>query len=402
MSTDADNPEGPAEDSPALYTRSQALGRLASMTAGVAAAPTIFGALASDAFAARDAETAFPTKFKQFKPFNPNLPAGPPTGLPKTFATNIAAGSAYFIQLSNVVKKSVESRGYSLTTTTYASDVAKNVDQLTQLLKKGIGGLVLQAQDEHAEVAVMKQAIKQGVCVIYEVASPCTQQIAADQYQCGYVQGTAALKWIKANLGGNANVVVFNAAKIAQTLIPRTTGRIDALKKGGSGIKIVDNLGISLLTPEEGSKAASTIMQAHPEVNVWVGDDDTIVGVESALMAMGKRAADKIYLSGFNGQANALARLRAGGLFREDIAFPNGVYEWATGQYLCDYVEGKSIPQLQVLNAIPVTKQNIGKFEADDRNPKAAYARGTKGYLTLLGNIDYRTRMQKYIRASIS
>jgi ribose transport system substrate-binding protein len=402
MSTDADNPEGPAEDSPALYTRGQALGRLASMTAGVAAAPTIFGALAADAFAARDAETAFPTKFKQFKPFNPNLPAGPPTGLPKTFATNIAAGSAYFIQLSDVVKKSVESRGYSLTTTTYASDVAKNVDQLTQLLKKGIGGLVLQAQDEHAEAAVMRQAIKQGVCVIYEVASPCTQQIAADQYQCGYVQGTAALKWIKANLGGKANVVVFNAAKIAQTLIPRTTGRIDALKKGGSGIKIVDNLGISLLTPEEGSKAASTIMQAHPEVNVWVGDDDTIVGVESALMAMGKRAADKIYLSGFNGQANALARLRAGGLFREDIAFPNGVYEWATGQYLCDYVEGKSIPQLQVLNAIPVTKQNIGKFEADDRNPKAAYARGTQGYLTLLGNIDYRTRMQKYIRASIS
>ena len=151
-------------------------------------------------------------------------------------------------------------------------------------------------------------------------------------------------KWIKANLGGNANVVVFNAAKIAQTLIPRTTGRIDALKKGGPGIKIVANQGISLLTPEEGSKAASTLMQAHPEINVWLGDDDTIVGVESALMAMGKKPTDKIYLSGFNGQANALARLQAGGLFREDIAFPNGVYEWATGQFLCDYIEGKSDP----------------------------------------------------------
>jgi len=402
MSTVPDTPEGPEGTSPALYTRGQALGRLASITAGVAVGPTLFGAFASEALAAGDGASGFPTKFTQFKPFNPHLPAGPPTGLPKTFATNIAAGSAYFIQLSNTVKKSVESRGYSLTTTTYASDVAKNVDQLTQLLKKGIGGLVLQAQDEHAEAAVMTQAIKQGVCVIYEVASPCTQQIAADQYQCGYVQGTAALKWIKENLGGNANVVVFNAAKIAQTLIPRTTGRIDAVKKGGSGIKIVDNLGISLLTPDEGSKAASTIMQAHPEVNVWLGDDDTIVGVESALMAMGKKPTDKIYLSGFNGQANALARLRAGGLFRADIAFPNGVYEWATGQYLCDYVEGKSIPQLQVLNAIPVTKENIGKFEADDRNPKAAFARGTAGYLTLLGNIDYRTRMTSYIRASIS
>jgi ribose transport system substrate-binding protein len=402
MSTAADNPEGPVEESMAYYTRGQAFRRLASMTAGAAVAPTLFGSLASDAFAAQDVGTKFPTKFSDFKPFNPHLPAGPATGLPKVIATNIAAGSAYFIQLSDTVKKSVESRGYSLQTTTYASDVAKNVDQLTQLLKKGIGGLVLQAQDEHAEAAVMKQAIKQGVCVIYEVASPCTQQIAADQYQCGYVQGTAALKWIKANLGGKANVVVFNAAKIAQTLIPRTTGRIDALKKGGAGIRIVDNLGISLLTPEEGSKAASTIMQAHPEVNVWLGDDDTIVGVESALMAMGKRGSDKIYLSGFNGQSNALARLKAGGLFRADTAFANGFYEWATGQYLCDYIEGKSIPQVQVLNPIPITKQNIGKFNADDRNPKAAFARGGTGYLTLLGNIDYRTRMSKYIRTSIS
>jgi ribose transport system substrate-binding protein len=401
MSTAADSPEGPANE-PARYTRGQALGRLASMTAGVAAAPTLFGALASDALAGANAATKFPTKFSDFKPFNPNVPAGPPTGLPKTFATNIAAGSAYFIELSKTVQKSVQSRGYSLSTTTYASDVAKNVDQLTQLLKKGIGGLVLQAQDEHAEVAVLTQAIKQGVCVIYEVAGPCTQQIAADQYKSGYTQGLAALKWIKANLGGNANVVVFNSAKIAQTLIPRTTGRIDALKTGGSGIKIVANLGISLLTPEEGSKAASTMMQAHPDVNVWVGDDDTIVGVESALMAMGKRPTDKIYLSGFNGQANALARLKAGGLFREDIAFPNGVYEWATGQYLCDYVEGKSIAQVQVLNAIPVTKGNIDKFLADDQNPKAAFERGIKGYLTLLGNIDYRTRMKNYIRGSIS
>jgi ribose transport system substrate-binding protein len=402
MSTMPDTPESPDGPSPGLYTRGQALGRLASIAAGVAAGPSLFGAFASDALAGVAAAGGYPTKFSQFKPFNPHVPAGPPTGLPKTVVTNIAAGSAYFIELSKTVQKSVESRGYTLTTTTYGSDVAKNVDQLTQLLKKGIGGIVLQAQDEHAEKAVLTQAIKQGVCVIYEVASPCTQQIAADQYKSGYTQGLAALKWIKANLGGNANVVVFNSAKIAQTLIPRTTGRVDALKTGGSGIKVVADIGISLLTPEEGSNAASTLMQAHPDINVWVGDDDTIVGVESALMAMGKKPTDKIYLSGFNGQANALARLKAGGLFREDIAFPNGVYEWATGQYLCDYIEGKSIPQVQVLNAIPVTEQNIGKFLADDKNPKAAFERGVKGYLTLLGNIDYRTRMKNYVRASIA
>ena len=56
---------------------------MASMGAGVAAAPTLFGALAPDAFAAQAAATKVPTKFTDFKPFNPHLPAGPPTGLPK-------------------------------------------------------------------------------------------------------------------------------------------------------------------------------------------------------------------------------------------------------------------------------------------------------------------------------
>jgi hypothetical protein len=72
------------------------------------------------------------------------------------------------------------------------------------------------------------------------------------------------------------------------------------------------------------------------------------------------------------------------------------------GADLADYIEGKSIPQVQVLDAIPVTHANIGRFLADDKNPKAAFERGVEGYLTLLGNIDYRTRMKNYIRASIA
>ncbi|MBV9098472.1 MAG: hypothetical protein JO079_10485, partial [Frankiaceae bacterium] len=118
MSTTPNTSEGTEGASPRRYTRGQALGRLASITAGVAAGPTAFGAFASEAFAAT---SGYPTKFSQFKPFNPHLPAGPATGLPKTIATNIAAGSAYFIELSNTVQKSVESRGYTLTTTTYSS-----------------------------------------------------------------------------------------------------------------------------------------------------------------------------------------------------------------------------------------------------------------------------------------
>jgi ribose transport system substrate-binding protein len=388
--------EGDEEERSGGLTRAQALGRFAVLTAGVAAGPAL-GPWTSTALAGGQ-----PTKLSGFKPFNPHAPAGPPTGLPKRIAVNVGAGSAYFIELTKTVKKSVQDRGYELVPTTFTSDVAKNVDQLTQLLQKGIGGLVLQPQDVQGEKTVLLKAIKMGVCVIYEVAGPCCQQIATDQYKGGYAQGLQAVKWIKANLGGKANAVVFNSTKIAASLTARTTGRIDALKTGGPGIKIVANQGMVKLTAEEGSQLASTLMQAHPDINVWVGDDDTIVGVEAALMASGKKPSDKIYLSGFNGQGNALDRVKAGGLFREDLAFPNGVYEYAIGQFACDWIEGKSIPQVQNLKVIPVTKSNLSKFLADDKNPAAAYHRGVAGFVELLGNIDYRTRMTKYLPGSIT
>src|SRR5438270_13370595 len=91
MSTTPNTPEGTEGASPRRYTRGQALGRLASIGAGVAAGPAVFGSLASEALAAGDAASGYPTKFKQLKPFNPHLPAGPATGLPKTLRTNIPA-----------------------------------------------------------------------------------------------------------------------------------------------------------------------------------------------------------------------------------------------------------------------------------------------------------------------
>jgi ribose transport system substrate-binding protein len=376
-------------------TRRAALGRFALVTAGAAAGPAVLGGRASAASSKQ------PTKFKDFKPFNPRVKPGPPTGLPKRVATNFPAGSQYFIDMARNVKQAVQDRGMEFVPTTYGSDTAANIDQLAQLLEKGIGALILQPQDAHGEEATLLKAIKQGVAVAYEVSGPSTIQIAADQYNIGYTQGVVAAKWIKANLGGKAQVVVFNAAKISQSLIPRANGRIAGVKTAGPGVKVVDNQGIVQLTPEEGNNLAQTVLQRHPDVNVWLGDDDTIIGVMSALEAIGKKPTDKIYLSGVNGQANALAAVKKGTLFRTDMAFPNGVYEYAVGQLCCDWIEGKSVPQVMDVNLFPITKANIDSFLTDDRNPRAAYKRGIKKYITYLGNIDYRTRMN-YVPSAVS
>src|SRR5437879_3544157 len=87
-------------------TRKQLLQRTA-VTAGAVAGSSLLPpwmSIAADAATTNRATAAAGvpyTHFKQFKPFNPNVPAGPPTGLPKAIASNFGAGSAYFIEFAN-------------------------------------------------------------------------------------------------------------------------------------------------------------------------------------------------------------------------------------------------------------------------------------------------------------
>jgi ABC-type sugar transport system substrate-binding protein len=341
------------------------------------------------------------TSLSAYQKFNPNVPGGPVTSLPKRVATNFPAGSAYFQEAQNNVEKAVKDRGFEFTATTWQStDLAGNINQINSLIQSGVGAIFFQVQDEHGQAATLQNCINKGICVIYEVAGPCNCQIIAVQFQTGYVQGTEAAKWIKTNLGGNAKVVVFNANQIAQSLIPRAQGRIAGVKTAGPGVQIVANQGIRQLTAEEGQRLASTILQAHPDANVWLGDDDTSIGVVAALEAAGKKPSDKIYVSGFNGQANALAAVKAGGLFRETISFPNAVYEYASGQVMCDWIVGKSIPQIMNLGIFPVTPANVDTFLADESDPATAFQTGIGKYVQYLGNTSFYTR--KYIPGAVT
>jgi ABC-type sugar transport system substrate-binding protein len=384
-------------------TRRSAILRAGRVAGGLAVFPGLLAACGSDDKAAStgaggttSTATTKPapltkngTTRASFKPYDKSVPPGPKTPLPKKVATNFPAGSAYFDDFSKNVEKAVTDRGFKFSSTQWETDVAQNLAQLSQLQQTGVGAVVAQVQDEKGEAATLQKMIDKGICVVVSVAGPSTLQVIADQYKAGRTQGDQAAKWIKANLGGKAKVVVFNDDKIAEVLIPRGKGRVDGAKSAGPGVEIVANQSIKQLTAEEGNQMARTILQAHPDANVWMADDDTAIGVVSALKAAGKKPDDKIYVSGFNGQRNALEAVKEGGLFRESIGFPNAVYTYAVGQFCCDWIEGKSIPSVMDLNILVGTPDTIDELLAADSDPKSAYKAGVAKYVTLLGNTSY-------------
>jgi erythritol transport system substrate-binding protein len=353
------------------------------------------GSAAASASAAAPSAAAFgppisgSADLASYQAFDPGVAAGPPTGLPKRVATNFPAGSAYFQDFEKNVRLAVEARGFEFAPTTWSDDVKQNNDQINTLIESGVGAIIFQVQDEAGQQATIMNAINAGIGVIFSVAGPTYTQIIADQYQAGLIQGQQAAKWITANLGGKAQAVVFNDDQIAQALIPRGKGRVDGLMSAGSGVEIVANQSIQKLTAEEGQALANTILQKYPDANVWIGDDDTAIGVAAALKAAGKTPDDLIYVSGFNGQLNALQAVKDKTLFREDIAFPNSVYEYAAGNICCDWIESKSVPAIMNLAMLPVTPETADEFIATNSDPTKAYAEDLGKYVEYLGNTSW-------------
>ena len=220
----------------------------------------------------------------------------------------------------------------------------------------------------------------------------------ADQYDLGYQQGLGAVKYIQDNLGGKATVVSFILDHI-EILIPRKVGTQDALKTGGSGITLIEQE-LQKITSDEGFQFASTMLQAHPDIQVWLGPDDTVLGVDAFLKSKKQDPADnKTLCSGLAGTDAGFAALKTGtSFFRQSYGFYNNLIGYVVGQQMADWFAGLEMPSSTGplhSGPQPAAVDDFKKFTAD---PAASYKKLIAGDydclgLALWGQINYDTRM---------
>jgi ribose transport system substrate-binding protein len=332
------------------------------------------------------------TEKKELAPFDFNGAAGEKPNLPKRIAWANTSDAEFFLQITRAIEASAGARGVEFVTAIANDDSAKNVEQIETFLQRGIAALCIQPLDANAQAPLMKRAIEAGAAVLSLVTPPSTSQAVADQYKVGNAQGLAAAKYIKEKMGGNANVVYFNTDTI-EVLKERHRGALDGLKTAGPGMKIVSDVQPSAITQDGGFKAMNTILQAHPDVNVVVGGDTYCLGALSALQAAGKAKPD-MYLSGIDGDEQALAEIRKGGAYKASFAFAYPLMGYAWGQFCADWLEGKPIPQVMQFNAIELNSgETIDKYQADMKAVAETW-KDSATYFTMLGSIRYQDREQ--------
>jgi ribose transport system substrate-binding protein len=329
------------------------------------------------------------------KAYNPNLPAGakPPSSLPKSLAWDTETDTAYWLSYRLGLSQAAADNGLSFAWANSDGDGSTAVSQLTEFTQRGVGALCgVPVGGAVPEQPIQLAAIKAGAMVSWLLSGPATTVVTVNQYEAGYIQGKDAAEFIKTQMGGQAEVVYYNANQTAPALIPREQGAIAGLQTGGSGIKVVANI---FNTPgvATGASLMTTLLQAHPNINVVLGDDESVLGAYEAFKAAGKLSQVK-YMSGINGSADALAVVAKGDTpYKVDYGFNFGQAGYAVGQAAGKWFKGESIPMIIVMSLVPIrSSSDITAFNNSMNNARSVFKADNAKYLSYLGNISYATR----------
>ena len=372
------------------------LSKLSNKKCGLVAVLGVLGALAVTISMA-NAEDGAPgiTTATKFAPFNPNAPAcTAPPGLGKVLAFAQDNEREFMQGVDHGLAAAAKDRGLEYRVALANNDAAKMVEQVQLFLASKVGAVVAAPVDPASLSHSLQEIMWAGGYVGTIVPPPATSLLNAPQYATGKALTDAAVAYINDHLGGKANVVLLTQDQI-EFLAPRFAAMRDGLKSL-PGVTIVADITPNPVNKEGGFATMSTILQAHPDVDVVLGADTVVLGALGALQAAGKARPDQ-FLGGIDGEPEAVAEIKKpDSPYKASISLSSPVFGYAMGQHAADWLEGKSIPQAMDILPSALTDNNLAQYEADLANPAAVYADPARrdAYLKMYGNICYDTRDQ--------
>ena len=363
----------------------------------------VAGLLSLDTVAACGADNGKPAAMdaSSLGRFKAGVGGGGSTGLAERVAWASTADSEFFLDLGRGMRDAAAHRGVEYVTAVSGNDPGLHADQMTGFLKRGVGSLAMQPLNPDADTPVLQRAIDSGVCVQGIITGPSTLQVVASQRQIGFDQGKAAADYVTEHLGGNAKVIYFNLDTVSPVLKERHAGVLAGLATGGGGIEVVGDLTVADISTASGFHTMLSALQAHHDIKVVLGGDTIVVGAYRALRQSGK-LTDDMFLSGVDGDREALKLVRQGGPYRLSIGFAWRLMGYGLGQFGADWIEGKEVPRMVVAKGVHLdSRAAVDAFDAANANPASVFRdrNAFENYLPLFGNVSHANRSSYWTKS---
>lgn len=240
--------------------------------------------------------------------------------------------NTYFVQVVDAFKAEAEAKGVDVTVVDGKNDTQTQINAIENFITQKVDVIACAPVDSKSIEPYVTKAHDNGIKFIASAQEITGYDVfvTVPDYDYGKAGGTLAGKWMKQHLTGKVEVAIIDHPQL-ENLIQRSQGIEDGIMEQYPDAEIVAHQDAA--TAEQGMRAAETIMQAHPNVQIISCiNDDIALGAMEAVKSMNK-ATDNFGIFGLDATPNALATLKTNGIFRGTInSQPD-----KTGQNILDY-----------------------------------------------------------------
>ena len=283
-------------------------------------------------------------------------------------------GAPYFAAQVAAAEDQAKKAGCEVTSADGQNDMAKQIADVEDMVAKGVNLLILNPRDPEGLVAAADAATAAGVKVVVMDSSinpkaNVITQVRSSNDQNGYLVG----QWLAgATKGKHLKIILISGDKGNEVGRDRRLGVFKGLvegqltNEGHTDFEVVGQ-GWGGWSNEGGLAAMEDLLTAHPDVNVVLGENDSMVlGAMKALEAQGK--TDVLALAAADAQKEALAMIKEGKYGATGLNDPDLVARTAVDIGL-KAVKGelpKDFPKLNLTTPAVITKENVDKFYRAD------------------------------------
>jgi ribose transport system substrate-binding protein len=283
-------------------------------------------------------------------------------------------GAPYFAAQVAAAEDQAKKAGCEVTTADGQNDMAKQIADVEDMVSKGVNLLILNPRDPEGLVPAADAATKAGVKVVIMDSSISTKanvitQVRSSNDMNGFLVG----QWLaNAMKGTPLKIILLSGDKGNEVGRDRRLGVIRGLaegqlnNEGKTSFEIIGQ-GWGGWSNEGGLAAMDDLLQAHPDVNVVLGENDSMVlGAIKSMEAAGKTGV--LALAAADGQKEALALIKEGKYGATGLNDPDLVARTAVDIGL-KALKGElpsDFPKLNLTTPDVITKDNVDKYYRKD------------------------------------
>ncbi|HEY0793663.1 MAG TPA: sugar ABC transporter substrate-binding protein [Chthoniobacterales bacterium] len=265
----------------------------------------------------------------------------------------------FFNQIKQSVGAEAKAKGVNLIVADAKGDAATQVDQMQDLITRGVQAIIYIPAGATAAGVPVKAAKKANIAVVNvdrnAPDAPGDTFIATDSVGAARTLGEHVCKVT----GGKANLAVLQGQLGTTPEMDRDKGFTEAMANC-PGIKVLAKQPSKAWMQDEGFAIAQDMLQRYPNLNAFFGRADALaLGAAHAVKVA--NVGTKVWIFGFDGDVAGLKAVRDGTLDATMTQRTQYMGKLALDSAL-DLIDGKQLPKEQLQEAVLTTKENVGPF----------------------------------------